>query len=1249
MTEQVEHRVEVEQNGDTHVEVCRVSRCCSRSEVVAMDSNHRPLSQKSVEDELMMEEGEERPLSAVSSSSHVLQLLKDDQDDDLPPSASQCSHRNEPSPTCEAHPMSNNSDGSVHGEEGRSRAVSAISSCHCGAATPHSTAEAEEMDGTPSSKTRMSRASCRSSRANNQAVEEEGVGDEEIKRAVSGFSSHKGLSEASLRSGASSVCLKCGGCKRRISSVSNSRASQRSHHSQGASPKPAENADNCSDDDGSSNASGQSTQSNKSNLTNRRCCSAVSNGLEGRAPSAMSTAEEERAPSATSATSHKSGRSRKSGCGGTAEASDSGMRGDTEGAAERALSSLSAKSAVSSKTNASVKLNIVVASPTDNTTVEEDDSDKRPASALSAKSNVSNEPGKAERPDSVVSAKSAKSNMSLKSGKSHRSTCSRCARAVSPGVDAVEATQKEEGTEPKERALSAMSSKSNKSSKASVRSRSPRSEAGGENRVLSQMSGRSVKSNTSGKAEEKESGTVEEVTPQRAESGMSAKLENEERAASAGSCKSNCNENPGAGSEVGQDTGDGEEAQERAASVLSGKSASSAKSHHSRGASDKAKTEVNSTEERAPSAVSGKSHGSAKSSRSQMSNHSAASLNPDKDDELSSETNRGENQTQERVASAQSVKSKSSVRSSASHKTNSSRKVPSASPSENVVTIKTPEVVDEGGNDTKERALSSVSTRSGKSNISAASRKSRHNGAADADNRPTSKSSEHSPSQTLSLRRVASPQSHSPKAPATPPSSLQTPTQQLSPGLGVKGTRGPSALSVHSIKSSKSNRSKCCCGATSSKKEPEKEDEELYGEEGASVLSSSTRRTRRESGGMEHPLSRNSSGSVSLGLPEDTADSDSGKSSVSFQANSERVKTGTADAPNSQEVSGPKDDAEGSENDLGSTVSHNTPAVKIPTIETPRVSDGKDEEAGNTKVPDSRASSASAKVRSKSPANQAVSRPASKAASAHSKSPCCLRPESAASVPSDSQNPIKDTKVKSSGSVKTSASQKTDTKIKSSSPCPSPNSRRGSKVETCSESTLSHSLSAADLLKETMAVARPRGQQSKASRTSDKSRSEKSRRSKNQVHQEELELTPACLPNASPSEVVSDWLRSIPAHSNMLELGDELHREEEKEAEENPREEAAKEEESPEDERVDPEEKAEVEEEGEKEEEGDGDAAEKTGLDPVPGDTVTPSYPKTLLLSDESLPRNWQSSAAVMKVLLSSSLGRCQSLPEVSP
>lgn len=1399
VTEQVERMVEVEENGDTHVEVCRVSRCCSRSEVVAMDSNLRPLSQKSIEDELMMEEREERPLSTVSSSSHVLQSLKEDQDDDLPPSASQCCHRNEPSPTFETHPTSNISVGSAHREERGSRAVSAASSCHCGAATPHSTAEAEEMDETPSSKPRISRASCKSSKANIPASEEEGAADDEdkeIKRVVSGLSGHTGLLEGSLQSRASSVCPQCGGCKPGVTSVSNSRTSQRSHHSQQASPKPVtllsnqENANNSSDDDGGSNVSAVSTQSNKTNLTNHGCFSAISNVQEGRASNVMSTTsnpeettkEEKRAPSATSATSHRShksgcngstgltaekeegrspsamsaqsSKSHKSNCSGTAEASDTRTREEAEGAVERTLSSLSAKSGAS-KTNASVMLSVMVASPTDNTTVEEDATDKRTASALSGKSNVSDKPGKAERPDSVVSAKSTKSNVSVKSSTSHRSTCSHCARAVSAGADepVVEATQQEE------------------------RSLSPRSETGGEKTVMSQMSGRAVKCNTSVKsskscksnyngdetaaspslreAEEKESEMVEEETQERAESVMSAKLENEERVASAGSCKShksNCNENPGASSEIGDNIGDGEEVQERAASALSRKSASSAKSHHSNcdagsrvasPAKDKAKTEVNSMEDRTPSAMSGKSNSSAKSSKSQKSNRTAASLNPNEADGSSIEANEDEKQTQERVASAMSVKSKSSVRSSTSHKSNSNKNVQSVSPNANVVTIQTPERVDEEGNDTTERALSSASAKSGKSNVSSALlHKSSHNGVADIavvettdadeDNRPISKSSH---GQTLSPRRIGSPQTHSPKAPATPPSSPKSSVQQLLPGVG--NTRGPSALSVRSTKSAKSGRSKCHCGAASAKKEQEDENKEVKSEEAseraASILSSSTKRTRRESGGTEQALSRNSSGSVSLGLPEDTADSDSGKSSFSFHVNTERVKTGTPDVPKSTEESALKEDVEGrgsttsqkSHNNASkSTLPHNTPAVNIPTIETPGGSYDKGEESGeqntvraagafsaksnsshepscncnvkaasqtletgsvksasrtkasNMNAPNNRTSSAlssaSAKVRSESPAsasiknanaakttagdsanndteNQAVTRPASeakdkeditdnKAASVHSKSPCFLRPELAASALSDSLNPVKCPRAKSSGSVKT--------QIKSSSPCPLPSSRPGSKVETCNDSTLSHSLSAADLLKENMAAAHPHSRHSQASKTSYK----KGGRSRNQTHQEELELTPACLPNASPNEVVSDWLRSIPADSSMLALGDELHeeKEEEKAVEANPGEGAAKEEESPEDKRVDKEEKAEAEEEGEKEEEVEGDAVENKSSDPAPGDAVGISYPKTLLLSGEPLSRNCHSSAAVMKVLLSSSLGRCQSLPEVS-
>ncbi|XP_044044427.1 retinitis pigmentosa 1-like 1 protein [Siniperca chuatsi] len=1480
MTEQVERRVEVEQDGDTHVEVCRVSRCCSRSEVVAMDSNLRPLSRKSVEDELLMEEEGERPLSAVSTSSHVLQSLKEDQDDDLPPSASQCGHSNEPSPTFQTHlndkPTSNFLAGSNNstehkkhedGEERGSRAVSAASSCHCGAATPHSTAEAEEIHRAPSSMPKMSRGSCRSSKAKIPNSEEEGAADdedEEIKRVVSGLSGHTELSAGS----SSSVCPNCGGCKRGVNSVSNSRALQRSHHSHRASPKPAtplsnqENGNNSSDDDGS-DVSAVSTQSNKTNLTNHGRFSAISNVLDGRASSAMSTTSnpeakgkwEERAPSATSHRSnrsHKSGcneeeerspsamsaqsnlsakssKSHKSKCSDTAEAPDIKTRQVAEGenGVERALSSLSAKSGASAKTSASVKLSIKVASPTDNTAVEENDTNKRTPSVLSVKSNASDKPGEAERPDSVLSARSAKSNVSAKSSTSRRSTCSHCLRAVSPGAKAadepvIEATGQEEGMEAEERAVNAMSAKSNlsvksnkshKSTKASERSLSPRSETGrdGEERTASQMSGRSVKSNMSVKsskscksncngneiaasarlrvAEEKENEMVEEETQQRPESVMSAKLENE-RAASAGSSKShesNCNENTGANSEIGDNTGGGEKAEDRAASALSGKSASSAKSHHpncdasSRVASpakDTAKTEVDSMEDRTPSAISGKSHTSSKS------NCTAASPNPNEADVPSIETNRVENQNenQERVFSAMSVKSKSSVRSRTSHISNSSKNLKSVSPSPNVVIIKKTERVDEEENETTVRAPSAASAKSGKSNVSSAS-KSNHNRTADIaviktadadekvvkDNAPRSKSPEHSQGQMLSPRRTCSPRTHSPKAAS--PSSPQLP----GPSVGLREARGPSALSVHSTTSAKSGRSKCCCGAASAlekaKKEKEGEDkevekqednEELKSEEAseraASILSSSTKRQRRESGGTEQPPSRNSSGSVSLGLPEDqeTADSDSGNSSVSFQINNAMKE----DVEGTRSTMSQKSNCNSSK----STLSHNPLAIEIPTIETTRGSEDKSEEGGEQKTeraastfsakssrsscncsvkaaaqmldnkqhtsasptkagndletssvksasttkasnldaPDNRTSSAmasaSAKVRSKSPAsasaknanvakttagdsanndtvNQAVSRPASKAkgkedmadnkvASVLSKSPCCLKPESAASAHSGSkmkaskENKGEEAKCNAgSNSVKTSSSQKKETPIESSSPCPLHSSRPCSKAETCSKSNLFHSLSAADLLKETLAVARPHSQQTKASKTSDKPKSEKSgrcQRSSNQTDQEEeLELTPACLPTASPNEVVSDWLRSIPTNGSMLALGDELNEEggeQENVVDEKLGEEVAKEEETPEDEKVDKKEKVEAEEEEEKEEEAVCDAAEEKSSDPAPGDAVgTSSHPNTLLLRGEFLPRNWHSSAAVMKVLLSSSLGRCQSMPEVSP
>lgn len=1179
MTEQVERTVEVEQNGDTHVEVCRVSQC---SEVVSLDSNLRPLSGKSGEDGPTLEDEEKHPMSTVSSSSHVLQLLKEDQDDDLPPSASQCSCRNEPaSETASVHSFKNKNTDEADEE---SRAGSAASVSHSRAATPHSTADIDEMHKTGRFKPPTSRASCRSSKAEAAASETvaDDDGDEEIMRLVSGLSGH---TDGSLQS---SFCPLCGGSKR---SFPNSRSSHRSRRSRNASPNNAPP----DDDDGASNVSGVSTKSNKTNHSNHDCFSA-SNVTQSRpcsAMSKMSSPETKEEDGATSVKSHRSNTSHKSSCNGSTgdkageripsamsarsrkshgsnnnEINDTNVQIKEElGDDERALSSLSAKTGVSSKTNQSVKLCVLDACHSDSPTVEEDTTDKRPASVL-------DQTGEMERPDSVLSAKS---NASGKTSQSHRSNRSKYGTAESPCADAPDELQ-DEGRETEERATSTNSCRSRK---ASERSNSPRSKPEHNNGSVSKMSGRSDKTNAS---------------------VMSSK-----------SCKSNGNINE----TVTVNVTEGEEKEIEAM-----------------------EEETQQAESVASSCKSNEKQGPTSKSRD-------TPLDPQNDAGLV------------RATSAMSTKSKSSARSS--HKSNSGRNVQIISPNAS----------------------------SGKN--SAFSHKSSHHGVTDAAVETADAEScisECSHGQSLSPKIKGSPKFNSSKVSPTPPSSPQFLVEQLLPDPTVSETRGPSALSVHSVKSVKSGRSKCSCGAASSNKEMEgKEDRDVksgeLSEQPSSILSPSTKRLRKESGGTEEPLSRNSSGSISIELPEDAASSDSWKSSVSGR---NRGKTRSPDGAVMEDVnrlSGSILSQKSNFNESKST--HDLPTINIPTIKTP----GQSQESGeqnpvradsavtsrssrshktcncSVKSRSSRsasrpmgshgdelddkalstASSASAQLKkgSKTPEGDSVSRPTSKvknkdnvendkADSILSKSPCCLSPDVA---------PLEDSKcfkVTPNGSLKTSTSKRKESPIKSSSPSPDPNT----KLETCSESTLSQSLSAADLLKETVAAARPSSHHSKTSKTSNKPRSEKTKHqgNKNQTPCKDLELTPTCLPNASPNEVVSEWLKNIPSNSSMLDFTDELHVEEEHEkVEENPVEEAA-EDERPQDETADEEEKSKHVEEEENEE-------EEINVEGAAGDTGVPPQPKFLLRNNDSVPRNWESSAAVMKVLLSSSLGRCQSLPEV--
>ncbi|XP_029024065.2 retinitis pigmentosa 1-like 1 protein [Betta splendens] len=1100
VTEQVEHRVDVEQDGGTRVETCTVSRCCSCSEVLAMDGSQRPLSRRPAEGEIEEEEGE-RPVSAVSSSSHVLQALKedqDDEDDELPPSASRCCHFRRPSasPASQVH----NNDKTAEDEEDAGRAAEC--SCHGTTATPLSTGGADNVERASSSKSKMSGAKSPNSEDEGAADDE----DEDVKRVVSGLSGC---------TGAFSVCSVCGGCKQGSSSVSGSRASHQER------PPSA-----------SSCASHRSYRSHSSNC----------NGAAG----VTAVKEEERSHSTVSAQSKASA---KSNCSGAADRKRAEAEG--EDAAERAVSSLSARSGVSAKTRDSVKSHCrsssKVASPNPNTVTEEGGMNRI--------------------------APRTKSAATARSGTSHKTTCSLCVKAGCTGanVAGTKETGPEEETEVKERPVSATSAKSNlslkssksrKSNKASERPLShSEAEVDAEERAASQMSARTVKSNTSNcngtetAAEEKENEVAEEEMQQRPESATSGKSVKEERAVSTGSNK--CNNNTEEAPEDEDHTGNDENVQDRTASVLSGTSAVSAK----------------------------------------------------------------------------------------------------PSPSPNVVTIKTPEGCDEKENETTERAPSTASVRSKVS--SHQSNHSRTPGVtADADGKDVEDDAS----------RAEGP--------------VDSSGQMLSP-RGAR-SRAPSGLSVKSTTSAKSGRSKCRCGASLAKKDKAGEDGETEepkteqaSERAASIMSSASKKQRRDSGDTEQLRSRNSFESVSLCLPEDqeTADSDGGKSGVSAKDRAECPdvskspeesgamkdvdETGsTVQPPPSVHIETPgqsKDEGEEAEkqdpkriasaNSAKSTRSSCKCHVKANVgnkLETESVTSSSTTRAANLKTSKKRTAGSSRKHDNEAPAAEDA---ADKDTEQAANSPCCLRPKSGASSQSK-QNKVKSpvtchkSKPGSNSCIKTPNSERKETSVKSQS-----------KVETCSDSPLSHSLSAADLLRETVAAARPRSCQSKASKASDPARSEKSARcQRNRKLSDRVEaLTPACLPNASPSDVVSEWLRSIPTNGSMLAPDDELD-EPKRESEAEPAEEAAKEEEVPEDGLSLEKEKTEA--QGEEEQEGEMEreaAEEELGSGAAPAEAVATSGSNTLLLTGVSLPRNWHSSAAVMKVLLSSSLGRCHSMPEVSP
>ncbi|XP_034033328.1 retinitis pigmentosa 1-like 1 protein [Thalassophryne amazonica] len=1228
VTQQVEHRVEMEQDGDTHVEVCKVSRSCSRSEVLTMDNNLQTNSRKSVSDDQMMEEEEERALSAASSSSQILQALKEDQGDEdepqgIPNSDSSPSetfdvhHNGTPTGVVSAASVASTRQeredrnstliptvqADVDAQRG-SPTVSAVLSCNCRADTTESTPEAGELEQATRSKSKISTASSKGIKARILTSEQADTlddGDEE--RAVSGLSGHTGFSKGSRKSLASSACPNCGGLKRRINADFNSADSHRSYHVSPQPGSPLSNQNNTTDDvehqratsgmsDGS-DVSAVSRQSNKSNGSIHGCLSEISNGLEGKASGPISRAsnpDENKAQSVTSNTSHRSGYlgfthekeevKCLSGLSVQSKASESSLRGSTDAcnirtegaeganAVERVVSSLSFRSGSSIKTSTPMKSQRSHKSSTCSSI------------GIAAPDDSLTVQDHGQRAASVLSVKSTKeeqreekrpeSVLSVKSAQSGVSAKSRTSSKSNSSMreEIVEGTGQAEETKVEERTISSISDKSNMSEKLSKSHKiTKEAEGSGEERAASEISSKSLPTCYDSLSSEHQKTKVAEE------------------------------------SEKGEE-GDTEK---RAASALSGKLAFSPQSHHcmrapSPGNDD---TQLDKVADRVSSAMSGRSGTSVKS---RNSNRSANPQNPNVPSTEASGDQMQSDQ-QERVASAMSVKSRLS-----------SNNVSAASTSPDTAdraSIKTLEVVDGEEDQTAEMEQSAPSAKSGESNIS---NKSNHNetrgvvviepatadeeiveddasGSSSCKNISSTKEKASSDKgaercnsalthsgHTLSPRSSRSRLSLPPKVHVISPSSPESPGQQgcSCPDLGK--TRGTGALSVHSTGSTKSNRSKCSSGGIAVIETPDKskdQDQEITERDDCALSSNHSYSAKSK---RSHQLSCNCGIKVSTPMPNSTYKEDPARSS--------KTKT---------------------RNDL---------------------------ETDSAKSASSRKDN-----------------PDKTMSSIHLKNPSCLGSESTVSVQSSSKiktskqskgefksddsllKPAKGHKANASiQSAKRSNSQKKQTQSKSSSPRPIHNSNA---IDASSDSTRPHSLSAAEFLKETACPNNHHSNSSTKSRTKED-------------QEEWLELTPACLPNASPNEVVSNWLQSIPANSCMLTLDDELaeSEEQEKEVKEEDREEVAKEKRDPEGEKV---EEEEVEEKGQLEEDEKDEQIECNGAEKdqsseeAPPDTLDVSHPTNHLLSDDSLPKNWHSSAAVMKVLLGSSLGRCRSLPEVSP
>lgn len=1351
------------EEGDTRVEYCSISRCCSHSEISgtttklkskrpnedACKTNIVNISHHSAISDFggfeIPKVTEDRPISAVSNSSKVLESLKEDQDDDyddLPPSASRASEWSpsnsleqekqftcvhccgskasqnfhlSPRPpskvsSCSAHSPKQKKHRSVYQTPDSARSsVSKVSSrppsCQCGATTPASDAQSGLDEQIPipvpegSIVSNKSRARKNSSRAaesfvNGDQTECKDGRDQEhgCKSAMSANTCVSG------KSGNSTVCPYCDECER-----SGTAASKLSENFQDIQAQEAEKDAEVKSVGGRSNKSHRSEASVKSTKSDRSRTytpgtSSAPNVLEnsepiqnkpremdeviqGRSESALS------ALSNLSATSRQSNKSNRTQCG-RASAVDSMISENdvVEDIEERTKSAMSVKSSASAKS----KTNSVVP----------DDASIRPE-----------EMNQDER---AISQMSAKSNRSSKCRSSQKSRCSNAERTITPAcnnLDCLNKTPQKKDSEREESPVSTASACHGQESE-------PESTIIQEPRVESAMS---LKSNSSSNHPSVMS-----------TSGKSAKSQGEtvEKNVSPVPAKKDFDQDPGTTTK------------ERTASALSNTSKKSMKSNTS-------------------------------SKNLQLVKKNAESSQLTKAQNKAIKASDVESEDIPRIPSAMSA-----------HEEQKSKKydsnIPGTAATSQPNNVTNPVIENENNQEESmdsERPNSALSALSNNSKVSVKSE-----ACSERKSKSALKLTVQEPDNTKDAQNTLIVRSPSPKKSKRAPS----PNTPKSPITTGNNDRAPSELSVNSRASSKSVRSnnKCHCSSKSNLKETDsKTPSDKTVDEKSKSARSPTPSPYPQS---DEPLSPVST--VSLGLGEEAKSEDLNErpeSSMSqiLKENKSPVEISTPepaldDNANRSEVTEPKEERPKTATSMSSAVSKNSKKSSISQNlcknderSISPVSLGKPESVKSTKSKaestakseldndNHRVPSALSDKNSCSKSTCTASRPSENNLTikkskgtpqaviknsnsdnqldkvptiSGSSSKCSQRKvvsgkttPSADAQTKDKTTPkmrniscsnlkIKESKVASdcisnASSVKSLKSSKSDNRIGKTEEqrlpdvpqnCPDP--ALGTKLayknvmpvihlDSSSDSILSHTLSAAALLREKVGNARPVSRESgtitsdkncdleevmntsskceKRSTSNQKRKISTSSETKNDQDQS-LELMLSSLPNASATEVINDWLKNIPTEGPMYELEDEFdkqHKEHEAASQISSTNEEKEEDLQKETEEIS-ENVTEMKESDETEvvPETAVDSPDKEGnnticdvteasieTDVVKSETVAHNPELSPLklnkrLKELDLPRRCHSSVQVMKVLLSPKLDRCNSLPEVS-